>query len=293
MLRRQKMLLGLVANSKGAVTHTALMKMAFLARHETPLKSDHAYYHFVPYKYGPFSFALYRELASLKRYGYLASDGDHILIPEESASMSQEKILELPEHCHLEIAEIAGRYSRYSQTRLLKYVYSKHPWYASKSELIKLKPSNTPRLRTAPTAVYTIGYEGASVDGFFRELLRVGIAIILDVRANPVSRKYGFAKSSLSDIATKLSIGYHHIPELGIPGSFRKSLEDFDSYQRLFSRYESAVLRKRHEEIEKVALMMKRRPCVLLCMEKDAKYCHRSRLAESVSAQNGLCIKNL
>ncbi len=293
MLRRQKMLLGLVANSRGKVTHTALMKMAFLARHETPLRTDHTFYHFVPYKYGPFSFALYRELASLKRYGYLAYSGDHITVPDESASMSQKKIHELPTENLLAIEKIADRYSKISKTKLLRHVYTKYPWYSSRSELSDLRPTDTPSLRVAPPAVYTMGYEGLSVDAFFRELLRSGIKSILDVRANPISRKYGFAKSSMREIATKLSIGYRHIPELGIPGSLRKSLGDFASYQRLFADYERTVLRERTIHISDVASFMEGTPCVLVCMEKDARCCHRSRLAKAVSAQNGLLIKNL
>ncbi len=275
------------------MTRTALMKMAFLARHETPMRSDHTFYDFVPYKYGPFSFALYRELAALKRYGYLASTEDHIVIPSESASMSQEKIRELPESDFMGMTEIAMRYSTFSQTKLLTHVYAEYPWYASKSELKSLKPTKAPRLRVAPPAVYTIGYEGKSVDAFFRELLRSGIASILDVRANPVSRKYGFAKRSLNEIAAKLDIEYRHIPELGIPSGFRKSLGDYASYQRLLARYESTVLREQDQEIRNVAAMMKQHPSVLVCMEKDVRCCHRSRLAEAVAARNGLPIKNL
>lgn len=69
-----------------------------------------------------------------------------------------------------------------------------------------------------------------------------GIAALIDVRANPVSRKYGFARSSLSDIAGKLDIDYTHIPELGISSKDRSQLCDFDSYQELLDRYERKTL---------------------------------------------------
>ena len=38
---------------------------------ETTVASDPTFYSFVPYRDGPFSFALYRELASLERHGYV------------------------------------------------------------------------------------------------------------------------------------------------------------------------------------------------------------------------------
>jgi hypothetical protein len=38
----------------------------------------------------------------------------------------------------------------------------------------------------APKAVYTVGYEGKSVDLFFDGLLQSGVLQILDVRVNPM-----------------------------------------------------------------------------------------------------------
>ncbi len=293
MLTRQKILLGLVAYSGGAVSPTVLMKLAFLARHETPLRTDRTFYDFVPYKYGPFSFALYRELSGLTRNGYLTHSGDRIAIPSASRPMSQDKIEELSDGTLMEISELAKRHISLSVESLLKKVYTDYPWYSTRSERKDLQPAKLPRLRAAPPSVYTIGYESRSVDSFFRELLRRGIRVVLDVRANPVSRKYGFAKSSFSHIAEKIGIDYQHEPQLGIPGSLRKPLSNYASYQKLFAKYKKTVIRDRSREIANVASLMRRRPAVLMCMEKDVKFCHRSRLAEAIASENGLDIKNL
>ncbi len=293
MLKRQKILLALVSYSGGALSSTALVKLAFLSRHETVLRTDQTFYEFVPYRFGPFSFALYRELAALKQNGYLSASEDHAVIPRDSQAMSQEKIGELPEVIRWETQEIARRYASFPQGKLLKEVYAKYPWYATKSELEILEPSEVPKQRTASQAVYTIGYEGKSIDFFFQEMLRSGIMVIVDVRANPVSRKYGFAKRSLSEIGAKLGIGYHHVPELGIPGALRVSLSDYASYQRLFKLYGRTVLNKRHEEISLVAKLMEQQPSALLCMEKNVSFCHRGCLAEAVSGENGLPVVHL
>ena len=53
--------------------------------------------------------------------------------------------------------------------------------------------------------MYTIGYEGRSVDAFFSRLLRLRLSGVIDVRSNPVSRKYGFAARSMTEIGKKLA----------------------------------------------------------------------------------------
>ena len=46
--------------------------------------------------------------------------------------------------------------------------------------------------------IFTIGYEGATVDGFIGALRKAGVALVLDIRAAPVSRKKGFSKNPLA-----------------------------------------------------------------------------------------------
>ena len=47
------------------------------------------------------------------------------------------------------------------------------------------------------TQVHAIGYEGVSIDRFLRRLQENEIKMIIDVRANPISRKPGFSKTAL------------------------------------------------------------------------------------------------
>ncbi|HUQ72751.1 MAG TPA: DUF488 domain-containing protein [Planctomycetaceae bacterium] len=138
-----------------------------------------------------------------------------------------------------------------------------------------------------------MGYEGKSIDGFFNGLLESRIAAIVDVRANPVSRKYGFAKRSMSEIAKKLGVEYHHLPELGIASSERADLSDFDSYQRLLDRYEHRMLPGRPEAIKASIDLIREKPSALLCMEKDVRCCHRGRLAAAVAVDLGWPINHL
>ena len=128
---------------------------------------------------------------------------------------------------------------------------------------------------------------------FFDRLLKKGIAALIDVRANPVSRKYGFARSSLSEIAAKLDIQYHHIPELGIVSKERVGLNDYQSYQRLLNRYERETLPKRSGDIERLIALLRMKPSALVCMEKDVECCHRGRLAKVAAERSGLPVINL
>lgn len=292
MLRRQKTMLALLAEAGGPVSSTALVKYAFLLRQETDYASDSAYYDFVPYKFGPFSFALYRELESLQRDGYVSHEGGRLQLTAELRRSSLQKVAELSQAERSSVVEVSRIYGNMRHRKLLANVYKRYPHYASRSELSDLRPGRTPSIPEAEPAAYTVGYERKSVDAFFDALLRVGIRHVVDVRANPVSRKYGFARSSMSGIAKKLKIDYTHLPTLGIPSNERATLGSRASYQRLLDRYERR-LPKHASEIDMLGEQMQATPSVLVCMESDVECCHRSRLAQAVSKVSGLPVRHL
>ncbi|MCA9049777.1 MAG: hypothetical protein KDA89_13670 [Planctomycetaceae bacterium] len=74
MLKRRKVLLHILRDANRPVSHIELVKAAFLLREESVLANEPSFYDFVPYKFGPFSFALYRELSALVRDGYVVDD---------------------------------------------------------------------------------------------------------------------------------------------------------------------------------------------------------------------------
>jgi uncharacterized protein (DUF488 family) len=117
--------------------------------------------------------------------------------------------------------------------------------------------------------------------------------MIIDVRANPISRKFAFSKKRFSNLAQNLGIRYKHVPELGIPSKKRAELSDFSSYQRLLDYYESEMLPKQKNHISEVARLMNQVPSALMCVEKDVQYCHRKRLASCVAEEAGLRTEHL
>jgi uncharacterized protein (DUF488 family) len=293
MLTRQKIILALLAMAGRPLKATTFVKFVFLLRRETLLAADQTFYEFVPYRFGPFSFSLYRDLGELRLQGYIGEDEGQISFAGQAVSAAKAKASELlPSHAAA-IGSILRRYGRLSQRSLIQDVYARYPWFASRSELADALQTDGHCRQEAAPAVFTVGYEGKSVDAFFNRLMEAGVAQIIDVRANPISRKYGFSRLRLGEIAPKLGIDYCHWPTLGVPGAFRAGLSDFASYQRLLQQYERNLLSRRNEEVAAVGTLMSQRPSVLLCVEKDVRCCHRSRLAEAVAGRTALEIVHL
>jgi uncharacterized protein (DUF488 family) len=87
--------------------------------------------------------------------------------------------------------------------------------------------------------IFTIGYEGASVAAFVAALREAGVALVLDIRAAPVSRKKGFSKTPLAQHLSEAGIGYRHMRGLGTPKQGRQAARsgDHDSFERIFRNH--------------------------------------------------------
>jgi len=293
-LTRQKTILALLAITNKPISRMVFVKLMFLLRHETAMKGERSFYDFVPYMYGPFSFALYRDLTNLSRDGYVILDAEQVSLCKHTAYLTEKKIDELPSVFSESVDKVVRRHGGKSQMVLVEDVYHRYPWYATRSELTGIRTDTS--VATSPTtqlAVYTVGYEGKSVDAFFDHLLRKGIKRIIDVRNNPMSRCYGFSKKQLTEIAAKLGLDYDHIPRLGIPKQYRTHLTDFESYQSLLQKYAVEMLPSLDTEIDMVGTLMQESPSTLLCVEKDVNCCHRGRLADAVSRRTGLEVKHI
>ncbi len=285
MLHRQRLILFMLAEAGGEATHLEITKWAFLVREETPSAGGSSFYQFVPYQFGPFSFGLFQEVAAMVRDGLIVER------PNDRWSLTSLGSAEARRAVGAPIVAARGivkRFAGKARSGLIDYVYDRHRWYTINSNIRKLAV----RPVAAP-AVYTAGYEGLLIDGFLNGLLRHGITRLIDVRHNPVARRYGFHKSTLIRLCGKLGIDYAHAPELGIRSEERQDLDAPGARARLFARYAASTLRSEHVEIQRVADLVAERPSVLVCMEARACDCHRSHLAEPVAALTGLPIRHL
>jgi uncharacterized protein (DUF488 family) len=266
------------------VTHLEMTKWAFLLAQETPSRGGTAFYQFLPYQRGPFSFCLYREIGGLVRDGYLVDEDKAWRIVQDVDRPTGD----LPHPVRDDAARVVQRFRDKGSACLTDYVYRRFPWYTVNSTVRKLQPRPV-----GANAVFTVGYEGWLVDGFLDLLLRAGIQHVIDVRSNPIARRYGFHKCTLDRLCGKVQIKYSHFPKLGIPPDLRHGLEAVSQYEALFSRYEADILPREGKAVAQVAGLMNERPSVLMCMEADPSRCHRTRLASAVAGATGLPIHHL
>jgi len=258
------------------------MEWAFVLARESATGKGEMFYEFLPYHYGPFSFGLQRDLDMFATTGLLfESDKNWNWNPANEP-------LNLPVPLSNDANNILNRFRQWSSNEVIDYVYRTYPSYTVNSKRERLAP----RPVAAP-AVYTSGYEGLQIDGFLDRLVQAGIRRLIDVRNNPVARRYGFHKSTLQRLCGYLEIDYTHVPELGIVSAERQRLDTAEDYNRLLDRYESRTLSQQAGATVQVAKLMRETPSVLVCMEAEAIRCHRSRLAEAVARSTGLEIVHL
>jgi uncharacterized protein (DUF488 family) len=129
--------------------------------------------------------------------------------------------------------------------------------------------------------LFTIGYEGLSIDEYLGRLIEHDIHALIDVRSNPLSRKPGFSKSSFKDHLEKAGIKYFHIPELGVPSKLRKNLSTREAYESLLDYYGREILPSKTDSLEKInEVLLEYSHVALTCFEADYKMCHRHKITE-------------
>ena len=131
--------------------------------------------------------------------------------------------------------------------------------------------------------IYTIGYEGTDIDRFVTTLKNVGIEMIADVRALPLSRKRGFSKKSLAARLFDEGIGYTHFGELGDPKPGRDAAKSgrYDEFRSIYNAH--LATNEAQNSLEELVMAADTKASCLLCFERDPKTCHRSIVAQEMS----------
>ena len=268
-------------------SETHLMKWLFLMRMESPAVRASAFYDFLPYRYGPYSFQAAREIDGLVAGRFMEKGGIDVPPSRYEAVQAETRDLRLP--LRRAVSEVLERYGGLSRQKLIDTVYGMYPWFASRSEL--REPADSP---SAPSAVvYTVGYEGRSIDAFLDHLLRSGIERLVDVRKNAYSRKYGFTGSTLSRLCGHVGIEYVHVPALGVPRELRLDLSTPGALEKLFAYYDGTVLPSQSVSLDRVARLISEGPSALLCFEADPAHCHRGRIAARLGTDTHMPVQHL
>ena len=284
MLTRQKALIRLIANEGGSIGKTRLQKLAFSLREAVDGSPTSKVYQFIPYHFGPYSFTLTHELAKLEAEGIVRISESEITLSDLVPNLILEPAL------RTSIDFVSRKYANVKTDVLVKTVYARNPWYTSKAR------DKAKRVQDAPSvnlAIFTVGYEGLMLEGLLDLLLRNGIKRLIDVRANPVARQFGFHRSTLQRHCRDIDIEYTHIPELGITSEDRSGLDGQRSYDLLFSKYARETLISQDLVVDLVGSMLAEKPSALMCMEADCSCCHRTTLARALQQKIGLPIQEL
>ncbi|MDA8216113.1 MAG: DUF488 domain-containing protein [Dehalococcoidales bacterium] len=127
-------------------------------------------------------------------------------------------------------------------------------------------------------SLYTIGYQGRSVDSFLSDLQANDVDVVLDVRYTPWSRRPAFGRSALARTLEAGHIQYAHLRELGSAPELRKELHATGDWHQFAADY-LAHVRSLNGTLEAALAPYSGQRVCLLCMEADVEHCHRSLLA--------------
>jgi hypothetical protein len=272
--KRQQFLLSFLKELNEPLTAIDFQKLLFLYITENNL----TYYEFVPYLYGGYSIQAGEDINTLQAMGWLTdtngkiqyTGGDGLSglsLPFEGIGKS-----------------ISDQLPKVKGNRLVKLVYDQYPYYAINSRtaasimdtagIAKIKAIKE-QLKQTERILFTIGYEGITIENYLNTLIKNDIQVLCDVRNNPLSRKFGFSKSNLQKYLGNIGIEYIHFPELGIKSEKRNNLNSDEDYQNLFKEYKSSLPNCK-EFLEKLYMLLENKNRIALtCFEHEALHCHR------------------
>lgn len=284
MYYRRKLLLALIQALNRPVDKVDLQKYLFLVCVDQEKPS----YEFIPHRFGCYSFQIDADKRTLAKYG-LIKDAENWKLSDEIRYLH---LLTPPDRER--VGKVVETFKRLRGRKLIQHVYRAYPYYAINSQIREqvLTPSEqriveAARPKPASARLFTIGYEGKTLESYLNQLIANRVKILCDVRKNPVSMKFGFSKNPLMRAVNAVGIEYVHLPELGIASDKRRELETQDDYDALFAKYRQTTLVDNSAALDEVmALIRKHGRLAMTCFEYGAHRCHRGCLADALTTRS-------
>jgi len=286
MYYRRKILLSLLQVFDNELDKISLQKLLMLFS-KLQSRPD---YHFVPYKYGCYSFQANADLSTMGKYKQVEEVGKKWRKTDKT-----DYLQEIRDSDRKALRNIKSLYAGKTKDELIRITYLQYPFFVLNST-ISHEILNEAEYRAVElvkpsfnsTVLFTIGYEGVSLEEYLNKLIVNGIKMLCDVRKNSLSMKYGFSKSQLKHACEGVKIQYVHIPDLGIESDKRQELHTQSDYDVLFSQYRNDTLTKTRPQQEYILELLKENKRIALtCFEANICQCHRKHLAEAVSKLPG------
>jgi uncharacterized protein (DUF488 family) len=132
------------------------------------------------------------------------------------------------------------------------------------------------------TTLFTIGYEGTDIDRFVATLKAVGVRLLVDVRALPLSRKKGFSKSGLRERIEHEGMTYIHLAALGDPKEGRDAARagQLDRFRAIYGKHLART--EPQGQLRELGGLVEEQPTCLMCFERDPTECHRLIIASQL-----------
>lgn len=282
MFYRRKLIMSILEVFGGNLGKINLQKILFLVtnRQAKPV------YEFIPYKYGSYSYSANADLTAMVKHGFISEDTTSFAKKDQPSYLKS--LTEVDQNL---VKQVYGLYKDTDADGLMKHTYLHYPYYAINSLKAKelLSPEEMEKVSASSpkgndTILFTIGYEGISLEAYLNRLIKNDVKVLVDVRNNPLSQKYGFSKSQLIRFCDNLNIEYRHFPEVGIQSAERKELKDQHDYDELFCGYRERTLATTGSTQQLILdLLKEKKRIALTCFEANICQCHRKHLAESIT----------
>ena len=135
--------------------------------------------------------------------------------------------------------------------------------------------------RAPAPQVVSVGYEGRSVEELVQVLRAEDVAVLVDIRLTPISRKRGLSKTALTSALRDAGIEYVHHRELGNPKWNRDGYRAGESTSLALYR---RVLRSSEgrSALRHVTELFDGGTVALLCFERNHGECHRRQVVEEL-----------
>lgn len=281
MFYRRKIILSILQTWGNTLDKISLQKILFLFS----VKQTEPVYEFVPYRFGCYSFSVNADLNAMKQQKLI--DECRIAI---SKTDKRNYVAKLTHDDKRILIDLRIKFLSLSARALMRHVYKEYSYYATKSERAKelLSAEEYQAIRQSMPwsnkyVLFTIGYEGISLEAYLNKLIHNDVKVLCDVRRNPLSMKFGFSKESLRKYCEALGISYVHFPSLGIASEFRKDISTQYDYDKLFGMYGRETLAKNEtDQQEIIKLLNEHKRVALTCFEAEICRCHRKPLSQAI-----------
>lgn len=271
LIHRMKILLAVLQEIGGTASDARLQRLLFLYCKEFVKRDE--YYEFIYLGGTPYSLQAKEDKAALVHKKVIEKTDDWVLKPTNKRFATELDFFE-----KIAIQDLKNKCLTQSDEELNLYIAEHYP-------------ESTPQI-SDEIIFYTIGYEGISPEAYINLLRQNGVKLLVDVRKNAFSQKYGFSKAELANILPRVGIEYLHMPELGIESEKRQNLTTDKDYEQLFKEYDQTTILKGQAKLEELQKLLEDKHRVAItCFEADPYHCHRSRVAKALKAREQFTYK--